>query len=294
MTMNMNGCFALLAFLSALFFSAPVAANESYVWWEGEAAFEHNFSNTHFSASWLPRSDQLSGGDWLNNGGKADAAARFARYRVNVPTAGVYGFWTRKFWKHGPFRYRFDQGEWRRCGRDVALHDNFEFKTHICANWIYLGEVRLAPGEHLFELELEVEPGDDAVACFDCFLLVQEPFSPSGKLRPGEKRGLAKPGWWAFEPDVDGFADSAMLDLSELNEEQAGMHGFVRAAGDGLAGGDGRPLRFWGVNAGADMVNLCAGHVDYLARSLAKRGVNLVRIHAAVFDQDSPDMGMVD
>jgi hypothetical protein len=40
---------------------------------------------------------------------------------------GEYAFWVRKFWKHGPFRWRFDSmpaGEWRELGPNPALADD--------------------------------------------------------------------------------------------------------------------------------------------------------------------------
>ncbi len=280
--------------LLALLLHPHLALAAPFVWWEGEDAIEHNFSNTHFSASWLANSDRLSNGDWLNNGGRQDDGQRFAKYQITVPQTDTYHFWTRKFWKHGPFRYRFDNGDWQHCGRDIALHDSVEFQTHICANWVYLGTVDLEQGEHEFELELTIEPGKEAVACFDCFLLTPEPFSPSSTLRPGEKHGLTLENHWAFEPRPDEFANSAILDLSGMNEAQAGMHGFIRAEGRHLLRGDGRRIRFWGVNAGPDMVNMNPKQVEYLARRLAKNGVNLVRIHAPLFDKSTDNLGDVD
>jgi hypothetical protein len=89
------------------------------VWWEGEAAVETNFpKQSGFSADTFAatRNDILSEGDWLTNGenrapGEAEA---FARYRVDIPKDGTYTLYTRKFWQHGPFRWRFGEGEWLR------------------------------------------------------------------------------------------------------------------------------------------------------------------------------------
>jgi len=51
-----------------------------------------------------------------------------------------------------------------------------------------------------------------------------------------------------------------------------------------LASGD--EVRFWGVNCGPGLVRQDPGSVDYLARRLAKLGVNLVRIHGPLFTDD--------
>jgi len=277
-----------LPILLLVIWATTVGAATEYVWWEGEAAVAHNFSNTAFG-DWLPKRDGLSGGIWLNHGGDRGPDEVFARYEITVPAARPYQFWTRKFWKHGPFRWRFDQQPWRECGRDIALADTFEFQTHICANWVHLGQVELPAGAHTLELRLLAKQGENATACFDAFLLTPQPFTPRGKLKPGEKSGQAAPGWWAFEPDADPFRADAVLDLRPLNEKVAGQSGFVRADGHRFRLGNGRPVRFWGVNVGPEIVRHDRAQVDYLAARLAKVGVNLVRVHGPVYERGHPE-----
>jgi hypothetical protein len=111
-----------------------------------------------------------------------------------------------------------------------------------------------------------------------CFLL------PAQALPPREE------GRWPFLGRTDLFSAEAVLDLRSLNEETAGQSGFIRydASGDFIRG-DGRPIRFWAVNAvlerdkpffarprWSQVEQTVAGN----ARFLAKRGVNLVRLHA--------------
>jgi len=152
----------------ALTVACPALATD-YVWWEGEKPARTNFpARSWFSAS-------------------------------NVPAAGAYHLWARKFWKHGPFRWRFDTGDWRTCGRDVALADSVEIRTHLCVNWVYLGKVTLTAGRHDFELRLLAGPGENLTACFDCFLLTPRVFQPRGKLRPGQRSGAADEGFFAYE-----------------------------------------------------------------------------------------------
>jgi hypothetical protein len=64
--------------------------------------------------------------------------------------------------------------------------------------------------------------------------------------------------------------------LRALNEPVAGQSGWVTRRGDKLFLGDGRPVRFWAVNTTG---NAPLPELQTLARELAQRGVNMVRIH---------------
>ena len=284
---------ARLAGLAALLATPTLclAAEPTFVWWEGEAAVKTNFpERTWFDAEDAGERDKLSGGDWLTNideRGKAEAAP-MARYRVAVPKEGTYQLWVRKFWKHGPFRWRFDRDRWRTCGRDIALADSVGIRTHVVANWVHLGEVDLKRGERAFEIELLAAPGEAKTAGFDAFVLIDGAFRPRGKLKPGERYGLADPGYFAFEPGADPFDDDAALDLRSLNEKVAGMNGRVARKGDRFVLGDGAPVRFWGVNLGIGHAGQQRRTVDYLARKLAKLGFNAVRFHGGIWKPDDP------
>ena len=92
---------------------------------------------------------------------------------------------------------------------------------------------------------------------------------------------------WAFQPERDAFSPDALLDLRGLNEEVAGQHGFIRLSEDGndFVRGDGQPIRFWG---GSTYTQRLAHEkkdqtvLEHHARFLAKRGVNVVRLHGAI------------
>ncbi len=275
---------AALAMLAALT-GARVAPASDLVWWEGEHAFETNFpQRSAFSADTFPETRQLlSAGDWLTNSGPRVGEEAFARWRIEVPAAGEYELWARKFWLHGPFRWRFGEGDWRICGQEVGLADSTHLRTHLGVNWVYLGDVELPAGPTVFEIRLLAEEGEELTAAFDCFALSRGMFVPNGRWRPGERSGLAEPGWFAWEPAPDHFGEEALLDLRWLNEDEAGESGFVRRQGDRLVLGSGEPVRFWAVNAGPGVAAQHRGSVDYLARALAKRGVNMVRFHGPVF-----------
>jgi len=277
----------------------PLPGNESgsFVWWEGEDVLETNFPEiSEFSASTFEEKRHLlSGGDWLSNSGirSADQEEAYAKYKVSVPETGEYHFWVRKFWHHGPFRWRFDREDWTIC-KDMGLFDSTMLNSSgVCANWVNLGKVWLEAGEHTFELRLLAEPGEAVICGFDCFVLIRGFFAPRGRLKPGERSGAADDGYWAFEPAVDPFSESP-IDLRYLNEKEAGESGFVRKEGFHFVLGNGQPVRFWAVNAGPGMVRQSKEAVDYLARRLAKVGVNMVRIHGAVYDRKSNDLSAID
>ncbi|MBM3990820.1 MAG: hypothetical protein FJ298_07405 [Planctomycetes bacterium] len=275
--------------LLSVLLAATTATAQDWVWWEGEAAATQNFNGRDFAArNYGDKAEALSGGDWLCNGGPVGAAPVAATWKIRVPADGVWQLWARKFWKHGPFEWRFDDDDWSTCGRDIGLADSVVLAPNICANWVTLGPTTLKSGERTLEVRLTAQRGEAGTACFDCFLLTRVPFSPRGKWKPGETTGLAEDGWWAWEPDADAFSKDALLDLTFLNEKEAGARGFVKAKGNEFLLGDGKPVRFWGVNCGPDVWGLGrAGH-EYLARRLAKCGVNLVRLHGPTFDPRDP------
>lgn len=90
------------------------------------------------------------------------------------------------------------------------------------------------------------------------------------------------PATWDFQPAQDVFSDTALLDLSYLNEATAGETGFIRRSDDGAAfvRGDGAPIRFWALNTYVARHGMAA--LEDHARFLAKRGVNMVRLHGQI------------
>lgn len=84
------------------------------------------------------------------------------------------------------------------------------------------------------------------------------------------------PDFWDWRPEAAPSEAASLVDLRHLNEEVAGQHGWVTRRGDKLFLGDGRPVRFWAVNTTG---NAPLPELTRLARELARRGVNLVRIH---------------
>jgi hypothetical protein len=85
-----------------------------------------------------------------------------------------------------------------------------------------------------------------------------------------------------FDPPIDRFEESP-IDLRFLNEKYAGERGRLIARGDAIVHeSTGELIRFWGVNAGVEVVSIDPPLLKTLARQLAKSGVNLVRVHMPV------------
>lgn len=257
-----------------------------WVWWEAEKPVVTNFpppERNPFAPLNEREAAVLSEGRWIGITGKY-AQTPFLEYEVAVPQAGEYHFFVRKFWKHGPFRWRFDDQPWQEVPFDVSLLDSEELRTFIVANWIYAGQVRLTAGKHSLRIEQATNEG---AASYDCFLLINRLWIPKGKLKPNERVQLEIGGWFPFDPDADNF-ESSPIDLRPLNEKFAGEKGFITVKGDQfIHSKTGEPVRFWGVNAGPDIVRLPKPFVDYLARHLAKLGVNIVRVHGSIWQHNN-------
>ena len=273
---------------------ATAPRGSGYVWWEGE-----NPSATNFPPGKPlgPDNDAetavLSGGNWVaTNADRGDTL--FLEYRITVPKTGEYDLYVRKFWQHGPFRWRIGAtGKWHEV-RQSALLDDASLRKFVGANWVWAGNETVNAGDQTVRVELLDKTG---AAAFDAFCLTAEPFTARGKLKPGEKYHRTEPGWFAWEPDADPFTASP-IDMRGLNETEAGINGHIVVKGEGFAHEKtGKPERFWATNAGGDFLNLPPAQMDYLARHLAKYGVNMVRIHTGYWKEDDytkPDPAKID
>ena len=251
-------------------------AAETAIWWEGEDFAETNIKNpVDMRTPGNKNAEQqakLSGGRWLTVGEPEGGGVATIRYDITVPEAETYDFWVRKFWKHGPFKWRFNDGEWHSLGKDISLQDSTHLQKHWGANWVFIDAVQLPAGKHALHIEMLENKG-----CFDCFLLIDEPFSPRGTLRPGEKTGQADPGYFAWEPDKDALSGESPLNLRSLNESEAGVDGFLKREGAEFVLGNGETVRFWMVQGGG-LMDMDETTVKRWAKRLAKYGVNLVRL----------------
>lgn len=69
------------------------------------------------------------------------------------------------------------------------------------------------------------------------------------------------------------------VDVSWMNQTPAGKDGFIRAQGEHFVDGQGRPLRFWGVNLSYQGAFPTKEQAPKIAARLAKFGFNAVRLH---------------
>lgn len=254
------------------------------IWWEAESSPRTNFpapDQNPFAPANAEEAAVLSGGKWI---GAPDQRSDtlFLEYDVNVPAAGRYQFYARKFWQHGPFRFRFNDDAWTVV-RNAALLDDASIRKFVGANWIHAGSADLHAGVNPLRIELLDRSG---AACFDAFVLSPGFFQPRGKLKPTDSYPAAPPGWFNFDPATDPFKPSP-IDLRSLNEKVAGEGGYIQVRNGGFVHSlTGKPEKFWAVNTGHETLELDDMALAHFARSLAKQGVNLVRLHGAAFGDD--------
>ena len=152
--------------------------------------------------------------------------------------------------------------------------------------WKKVGELDLSRGRHTVRFRFYSKPQHHGA--LDAFVFTTEPFLPSGTQKPGQGGRLSKAsGTWPFQPERDTFRPDALFDLRGLNEKVAGQSGFVRLAADGesFVLGDGSPVRFWGVTTYVQR-DRSLDDLAHHARFLAKRGVNMVRLHGHLEPKD--------
>ncbi|MDA3873072.1 MAG: hypothetical protein PF795_03840 [Kiritimatiellae bacterium] len=215
------------------------------------------------------------------------------RYDVQVPEDGDYHLWVRANPVQTRMGFRVNGGE----ATVVELSKTARDQVNIAADgkadlrflaWARLDTIRLDEGRHT--LEFTFDGSNRSIqhhGMLDAFLLTTRDFSPRGTMTPAEiERADAEQAetdkeWIPWTPGTDPF-EASPIDLRYLNEEVAGQSGFIGARDGRFVFPDGRPVRFWAVNGGGDIDESNAG---IFARMLAKYGVNLVRLHSAVFDR---------
>jgi hypothetical protein len=271
--------------LAALAIGRP--ARGAWIWVEGEKPTK---STMHRHPYWydLVKHDQLSGGDLISNFDKQPGEAA---YRFTVPSAGEYELWVRANPVQAKLSYRLDDGPWTPIDVDKGLDS-----INIAADgkpdlrflaWARAGKVDLKKGSSGIRFRMDSPSNNHGY--LDCFVLTNEPFTPRGSIKPDQfaaasrRAALANKGWFAFEPGSDKFSATSGINLRSLNEKTAGDGGWIGVKGSQFVHSKtGEPVRFWAVNGPSSK-----GVADLRteARMLAKRGVNLVRIHGGYFDE---------
>ncbi|MEM7578097.1 MAG: hypothetical protein AAF328_11570 [Planctomycetota bacterium] len=284
--------------------SAQAKPNDpGYLWWEAETPVATNVPNgSPFAPGTGGDFTALSAGNWLSGIHKPGQDPFAAAYRLEIPAAGEYTLWARKFWKHGPFEFRFGKQAWQTVDRDNTLIDSATIRKHLGANWVAAGTVTLDAGQTIFAWkQTDLVAGKDEGFALDAFLLTRNDgphagFVPAGKNKPGVRDTRHDAGSFAWDPPANAMPedpDDVGFDLRWLNEAYAGVNGRVttgprngKAAQSFVLPG-GKPVRFWGVNVKPDLGDAPDVALNQWARKLAKFGVNLVRVHGPLWTQQA-------
>lgn len=265
---------------------AGFSQSPRYIWVEGEQAEKASQVKRHPWWYDQVKQEEFSGGDFISNWSGEDPG--FAVYSFEVPTAGAYKLWLRA----NPIQSRMS----------VVLNGQAEVQIEMSSardnvnvakdgkpdlrflSWMPAGTFQLSAGRN--QLRVNFTSENNHHGYLDAFAFVQGDFVLSGRAKPDE---LAKPStqgeWIAWNPGTDPHTESP-IDLRLLNEPEAGSAGrIVVRDGNFVREGDGRQMRFWAVNG--PPADLRGDALQYALRDLAKRGVNLIRIHGAIFDKST-------
>ncbi len=107
---------------------------------------------------------------------------------------------------------------------------------------------------------------------FVAFMLIAAVIASAGPAAEPAPEGWFN--WPSVEP-----ADGTALDTRTSETLPAGSRGRVAVRDGRFVTGDGEPIRFWGANISAAEAFPSAEDAEFLARRLAKGGVNIVRLH---------------
>ncbi|MCX7846979.1 MAG: hypothetical protein N2595_02965 [bacterium] len=233
------------------------------------------------------RTNELSGGAWLSH--FAEHATGEVAYSVVIPSSGTYSLWLRANptgvlswqWQHGPWK----SVDWTQAvdRRNIAEDDKIDLRFIA---WVRLASLHLSTGT--FSLAFRMHSPAQHHGAIDQLVFTSEPFVPYGPFSVNSPRGrlevFRSEDSWAFDPLDDPCDTNAVFDLRTLNETYAGQHGFIRLSEDGMSfvRGDGQPIRFWSVVD--DNWRAAPDAMLHHCRFIAKRGVNMVRIHATICD----------
>jgi hypothetical protein len=274
---------------------APALASAEVIWIEGEKPVQSTMNRHPWWYDQVKRR-AFSGGDFISNFNQDKVGE--AEYEASAAKAGTYEFWVRANPVAATMSYRLNGGEWTAIdlangaqgGENVAADGKPDLRFIA---WFHVGKVKLQEGKNTLRFRMDSKNSNHGY--IDCFVLANEPFKPQGILKPNEIAEATKRleeenrGWFVFEPPADKDAAKG-LDLRSLNEQFAGEGGFIKADGSRFVHSKtGKPVRFWAVNGPSES----AKDRDSLARvakTLARYGVNLVRAHGRVCD----DNGEVD
>lgn len=260
-------------------------SHAAWIWVEGEKPSQTTMHRHPFWYDQVIR-NQLSGGDFISNWNEKPGEAT---YNFVAPAAGPYDFWVRANPVQTKLSYQLNGGAWTL----IDLESGQQETTNVAVDgkidlrflaWSPVGKVGLVKGQN--RIRFQMASANNNHGSLDSFVFSNEPFRPKGILKPDavSTPSKAEKGWFAFEPKTDPFHPASGISLRLLNEKNAGDGGFIAAKGSSfIHSKTGLPLRFWAVN-GPSSRERDALAIE--AKTLAKRGVNMVRVHHAYFDKN--------
>lgn len=275
----------VLTLLEATAF-APARGGEPFVWVEGEACRESRVTRNPGWYDQVPKS-AFSGGDFLSH--FAEAQSGEAAYEFTSTVAGDHTFWLRLNPHDTTPAFQLNGGDWKPIGTSNAVQvftlTGWDLRF---LGWVNAGLVSLKEGTNTVRIRFDGRPKPHGM--LDCFVFTRDPFEPWGIARPDQAaaqrqaRDADDADWLDFPASKGASEAGTAIDLRGLNEKVAGEHGRIEARdGRFVHGQTGEPVRFWAVNGPPS--DLKGEALKASARRLAARGVNLVRVHGAVFDE---------
>jgi hypothetical protein len=262
------------------------ATSAEVIWVEGEKPAASTVTR-HSWYSGQVKKAELSGGDFISHWDKDKAGE--LEYRFDARESGRHEFWVRANPVQSLLSYSLNGGadtaitlEPAQQSVNIAADDKPDLRF---VAWVKVGDVVLKQGMNT--LRFRMASANNHHGMLDCFVLSTTAFQPNGILKPGEtpktEPSADDKEWFAFNPLNDPFNESA-IDLRSLNEKFAGEHGFIAAKGDEFVhSANQQPVRFWAINGPP---SASADELKKTARKLAKYGVNLARMHSAIFDKN--------
>lgn len=283
--------------LSAVCFIAILAlctAQGAWVWVEGEQATQTNIGKHPWYAGEVKK-QELSGREFLAHYDRTRKGE--AEFRVTAQVAGEYTLWLRANPVKSSLKFSINDSPLTPVDFSRGQSGNLNIAANGAPDlrfvaWSEQGRHALKAGTNTVRFVMDSDL--DNHGSIDCFLFTQEPFAPMGTLKPDQLAEYEKKvasenrGWTPWNPSEDTFSDSP-IDLRRLNEKFAGENGPI-AARDGqfIHSQSGKPVRFWAINGPDD--RLKGEDLRKALRMLAKRGVNLVRLHGDVFDRGTGEV----
>ncbi|MCC5848859.1 MAG: hypothetical protein JJU29_12280, partial [Verrucomicrobia bacterium] len=271
-------------FLSAAFGDAD--GPPPYIWQEGQD-FEAGSQVTRHPWYSRVKTEPLSGGAFASHW-SADQPGKLI-YSFEAPQAGDHALWLRVNPQQSRMTFALNDAPAQSVPMDRAMD-----RINIAADdkpdlrflaWVPAGEFSLREGQNRIVFTLESDNHHHGM--LDAFVFVREAFAPAGAAKPDQAHAAllaaAGEGWHPWMPHKDPHHPSP-IDLRRLNESEAGENGRIVARnGEFVHADSGEAVRFWAVNGPSR--SLEGEDLQHALRALAKRGVNLIRFHGAVFDK---------